>query len=108
MFKGMGNIQQLMKEAQKMSEKMAEAKERLAKEEVSASSGGGMVEATVNGNFQLLRLTIDPEIIQDGDIEMIQDLVKAAVNEATRVAQDKMNEELKGMTGGLPIPGLGF
>ncbi len=100
---GMGN---LMKQAQKMQQQMMRMQEELASREVSAQAGGGMVEATVNGRGELLRLRLEPEVIDPDDAEMLQDLVVAAVGEAQRRAQEMMQEEMGKVTGGLNLPGM--
>jgi DNA-binding YbaB/EbfC family protein len=96
----------IMKQAQALQERMAKLQEEAAKKTVEASSGGGMVTVKVSGRQQLLSVTIDPEIIKSGDVEMLQDLITAAVNEGLRKSQELIAEEMKGMTGGLNIPGL--
>lgn len=96
----------IMKQAQALQERMAKLQEEAAKRTVDASSGGGMVTVKVSGKQQLLSVAIDPEIIKSGDVEMLQDLIMAAVNEGLRKSQELMAEEMKGMTGGLNIPGL--
>lgn len=96
----------IMRQAQALQERMAKLQEEAAKKTVEASSGGGMVTAKVSGRQQLLSLTIDPEVVKSGDVEMLQDLIVAAVNEGLRKSQELMAEEMKGMTGGLNIPGL--
>lgn len=96
----------IMKQAQALQERMAKLQEEAAKKTVEASSGGGMVTVTFNGKQELLSVKIDPEVIRSGDAEMLQDLMVAAVNEGLRKSQALMAEEMKGMTGGLNIPGL--
>ncbi|BCA80900.1 YbaB/EbfC family nucleoid-associated protein [Desulfuromonas sp. AOP6] len=103
MSKGLGNI---MKQAQMMQQKMARMQEELAQREVEASAGGGMVTAVVNGKQQLISLKIDQGVVDPEDIEMLQDLVVAAVNEAIKKSQDMMQEEMSKITGGMNIPGL--
>ncbi|PLX85626.1 MAG: YbaB/EbfC family nucleoid-associated protein [Desulfuromonas sp.] len=103
MSKGMGNI---MKQAQLMQQKMARLQEDLGNREVEASSGGGMVTATVNGKQQLLSLKIEPSAVDAEDVEMLQDLVIAAVNEAIKKSQDMAQQEMSKITGGMQIPGL--
>ncbi len=103
MAKGLGNI---MKQAQLMQKKMARLQEELAERKVEASAGGGMVTAVVNGRQQLLALTIDPGVVDAEDVEMLQDLVLAAVNEALKKSQEMMQEEMGKLTGGLSIPGM--
>jgi DNA-binding YbaB/EbfC family protein len=100
---GMGN---LMKQAQKMQEQMLKMQQELEAREVNASSGGGMVEAVVNGKGELLRLKLDPEVVDPEDVEMLCDLVVAAVGEAQRRAQEMTQQEMSKLTGGMNIPGL--
>jgi DNA-binding YbaB/EbfC family protein len=103
-MKGMGNMGNLMKQAQKVQQKMMKMQEELAQQEVSAQAGGGMVEATVNGRGELLRLRLEPEVVDPEDIEMLADMVVAAVGEAQRRAQDMMQEEMGKLTGGMGLP----
>ena len=100
---GIGNI---MKQAQQMQRRMAQLQEELANKQVEASAGGGMVTATVNGKQQLLGLKIDPAAVDPDDVEMLQDLVIAAVNEALKQSQQMASEEMSKLTGGMSIPGL--
>jgi DNA-binding YbaB/EbfC family protein len=102
----MANIGKLMKQAQEMQAKMAKLQEELALKEVEASSGGGMVTVKMNGQQEVLAIKIDPEVFKEGDQEMLEDLVLAAVNEARRRSLDLAKEEMSKLTGGLPIPGL--
>ncbi|WP_297056029.1 YbaB/EbfC family nucleoid-associated protein [Thermosulfurimonas sp.] len=99
-------MQQLMKQVQKIQKKMAELQETLAERTVSASAGGGMVTAVVNGRQEVVSVKIDPEIFEAGDREMLEDLIVAAVNEALRRSQEMVQEEMAKITGGLKIPGL--
>ncbi len=103
MAKGVGNI---MKQAQQMQQKMARMQEELSTREVEASAGGGMVTATVNGAQQLVALKLEPSVVDPEDLEMLQDLVLAAVNEAIRKSQALAQEEMTKITGGMNIPGL--
>jgi len=96
----------IMKQAQAMQEKMMKVQEEVAKKQVEASSGGGMVTVVANGKQEILSIKIDPEVVDPKDVEMLQDLIVAAVNEAQKKAQEMMAEEVKGLTGGLKIPGL--
>ena len=96
----------LMKQAQALQERMAKLQEEAAKKTVEASSGGGMVTVKFNGKQELLSVSIDPEVIKSGDVEMLQDLFIAAVHEGLRNSRQLVAEEMKGMTGGLNIPGL--
>jgi len=100
------NFGKLMKQAQQMQAKMMQIQEELEKRTVEASSGGGMVKAVVNGKFELLSLTIEKSVVDPEDVEMLQDLVVAAVNEAIRMAQEMTREEMAKVTGGMNIPGL--
>ncbi len=105
MSKQIGNI---MKQAQKMQERLAEIQKEVSQKTVDASSGGGMVTATVNGKQELVSLRIDPSVVDPGDVEMLQDLIVAAVNEALRCSQKMLSDEMAKVTGGLGlnIPGL--
>ena len=103
MSKGLGNI---MKQAQLMQQKMARMQEEIAAREVEASAGGGMVTAVVNGRQQVLSLAIEKSVVDPDDVEMLQDLVLAAVNEAIKKSQEMMQQEMSKVTGGLNIPGL--
>jgi nucleoid-associated protein EbfC len=107
-FPGMmgGNMQQLARQAQKLQQQMAEAQAALDTREFEASAGGGMVSVKVNGKKELLALTIKPEAVDPEDVEMLQDLVIAAVNEALRQAAETIEREMGKMTGGLNMPGL--
>lgn len=95
-----------MKQAQKIKAKMEELQEEMASKTIEASSGGGMVRVVMNGRQELLSLHIDPEVVDPEDLEMLQDLIVAAVNEGIRRSQQLWAEELKKLTGGLPIPGI--
>jgi DNA-binding YbaB/EbfC family protein len=103
------NPNKMMKQMQKMQEEMAIAQEQLAQERVSASAGGGAVKATVSGGLELLEIEIDPAVVDPEDVEILQDAVVAAVNEAMRQAQQLVQERLgavAGPLGNLGIPGL--
>ena len=99
-FPGGFNIQQMMKQAQVMQEKMQKEMDELR---VDASAGGGVVSVQMKGNHEIIALKIDAEAVKDGDVEMLQDLIVAAVNEANR----KVDEAMKGRIGGMLPPGLG-
>ena len=103
MAKGLGNI---FKQAQQIHAKIAQLQEEMAVKTVEASSGGGMVNIVMNGKQELLSIRIDPEVVNREDIDMLQDLIVAAVNEALRKSQEMMTEEMKKVTGGLNIPGV--
>jgi DNA-binding YbaB/EbfC family protein len=97
------NIKQLMKQAQQMQDQM---QQKIATIKVEGSAGGGMVRAEMSGNKELLAITIDKEAVDPNDVEMLQDLVKAAVNEAARKVDEEMQSQLGAMTGGMKIPGM--
>lgn len=97
------DINKLMKQAQQMQETM---QKQLAETVIEATAGGGMVTVTVNGGKQLLSITIDPEVIKDGDVEMLQDLILAAVNDAQRKADEAVSAQMSGMMGGMKLPGM--
>jgi nucleoid-associated protein EbfC len=101
--KGLGNI---LKQAQEMHGKISQLQEEMANKTVEASAGGGMVNIVINGKQQVLSIRIDPEVVNREDVDMLQDLICAAVNEAIRKSQEMMTEEMKKITGGLSIPGL--
>jgi nucleoid-associated protein EbfC len=101
-----GNMSNIMKQAQAMQEQMAKVQEQAAAKTVSGTAGGGIVTVTANGAMQIVSVTLDPEVVKGGDIEMLQDLVVAASNDALRKAHEMMAEEMKSVTGGLKIPGL--
>ncbi len=103
---GGGNMQQLARQAQKLQQQMTEMQAALDAREFEASAGGGMVTVKVNGKKELLALTIKPEAVDPEDVEMLQDLVIAAVNEALRQAAETIEREMGKMTGGLNMPGL--
>jgi DNA-binding YbaB/EbfC family protein len=97
------NIQQMMKQAQQMQERL---QKQMAELQVEASAGGGMVVVKVNGAKQIQSLTIDPEVVSKDDVEMLQDLIAAAVNDAQRKVDEEMSKRMGGMMGGFKIPGL--
>lgn len=101
-----GNMQNIMKQAQAMQEQMAKVQEQAAAKTVSGTAGGGIVTVTANGAMQIVGVVMDPEVVKSGDVEMLQDLVVAAANDALRKAQEMMAEEMKSVTGGMKIPGL--
>ena len=103
MSKGLGDM---MKQAQKLQSKMMELQEEMAGKTVEATAGGGMVTVVVNGKQELISITIDPDVVDRQEIEMLQDLIIAAVNEGVRRAQQILAEEMKKLTGGMAIPGL--
>jgi len=103
MTKGLGNI---LKQAQQIHTKISQLQEEMAGRTVEGCSGGGMVTIVMNGKQEVLSIRIDPEVVNREDIEMLQDLMVAAVNETIRKSQEMMTEEMKKITGGLAIPGL--
>ena len=95
-----------MKQAKKIQEKMAQMQAELELKTVEASAGGGMVTAVVNGKFEVLSLKIEKDVVNSEDVEMLQDLIIAVVNEGIRKAQEMTSEEMSKITGGFNIPGL--
>lgn len=100
------DMRQIMKQAQQMQEQLAAAQEELASQTFEGSAGGGMVTATVTGSQQLSEITIDPSVVDPADVEMLQDLVVAAVNQAMKAAGDAAGEQFGGLGGGLDLGGL--
>ncbi len=98
--------QKMMKQVQEMQKKMAQAQEELANETVEASAGGGMVTVVMSGSLEVREVRIKPEAVDPDDVEMLQDLVTAATNEALRAAQDLASEKLGGATGGMDLPNI--
>jgi DNA-binding YbaB/EbfC family protein len=106
-MKGMpGGMAQLMKQANQMQMKMKKTQEDLAKREFEGTSGGGAVKAKVNGDHFLTNLSIDPEVMKAGDVEMLQDLILTATNDAIKNAKDISQKEMEKITGGMGIPGM--
>ena len=103
MSKGLAGM---MKQAQKMQAQMAKLQEEAAKKTIEASSGGGMITAVVNGKQQLISLKIEEAVVDPSDIEMLQDLIVAAINEAMKQSQEMVADEMGKLTGGMKIPGL--
>lgn len=102
---GGGNMNNLMKQAQKMQQKMANMQEEMENMEFEASVGGGVVKAVVKGNKELKNVIIDPDAVDPDDVEMLEDLVVAAVNQAMKTADESVNKEMSKLTGGLNLPG---
>jgi DNA-binding YbaB/EbfC family protein len=96
----------MMKQVQEMQRKMAQAQEELAVETVEASAGGGMVTVVITGSLEIKEVHIKPEAVDPDDVEMLQDLVMAAANEALRAGQDLASQKLGGATGGLDLPNI--
>ena len=103
---GGANMQQLARQAQKLQQQMTKMQEELDEREFEAASGGGMVTAKVNGKRELLAISIKPEAVDPEDVEMLEDLVMAAVNEALRTAAETVEREMGKLTGGMNMPGL--
>lgn len=99
------NMNNLMKQAQKMQKKMQEMQEDLDTQTFEASAGGGAVKVVVSGKKEVAKVTIDPEVVDEDDVEMLEDLILAAVNEALRTADEKVNKQMSSLTGGLNLPG---
>lgn len=102
----MPNMNDILRQAQVMQNKLAKLQKEMAEKNYEASSGGGMVKAEVSGKQELLKLTIEPQALEGGDVDMLQDLVVAAVNEALRIARDTMEREMSAISGGIKIPGM--
>ena len=100
------NVNKMMQQVQQMQQQMQQAQEELASETVTASAGGGAVKATMTGGLELVSIEIDPDVVDPEDIEMLQDMVLAAVNEALASAQELASKKLGGITGGLGDLGL--
>jgi len=105
-MKGVPNMGNLLKQAQQFQTKMAKLQEELAGRTVEASSGGGMVTVVANGRQEILPITIDPEVVDRDDIEMLQDLILAAVNDALGRAKSMVNDEMGKLTQGLNLPNI--
>src|SRR5918995_2197107 len=97
------NINQMMKQAQQMQERL---QQQMAEMRVEASAGGGMVTVVANGNKQIQSLKIDPEVVSKEDVDMLQDLILAAINDAHRKADEQLSKQMSGLMGGMKIPGL--
>jgi nucleoid-associated protein EbfC len=102
------NISNIMKQAKKMQEKMARLQQELETRTIEAQAGGGMVKVLVNGRYELVSLKIEKEVVNPEDIDMLQDLIVAAVNEGIRKSQEMAQSEMAKITGGLAIPGMGM
>lgn len=103
---GGGNMNQMIKQAQKMQEQMMKMQEELEEKMFEATSGGGAVSAKVSGKKELVEINIKPEVVDPEDVEMLQDLIIASVNEAMRKADESSASEMSRLTGGINIPGL--
>jgi DNA-binding YbaB/EbfC family protein len=103
---GGGDMNSMLRQAQKMQESMEKVKGELELQEYSITSGGGAVEVTITGKREIKTITIKPEVVDPEDIEMLQDLLTAAVNEAIRKVDDTSSREMEKVTGGMSIPGM--
>ncbi len=106
MLPGGKNMQQLMKQAQKMQQEMMKSQEELENKTFTASAGGGMVKVEMNGKHELISLKIDPQVVDPEDVEMLEDLILAAIQEAGNSVTEASNETMGKLTGGMKIPGL--
>lgn len=102
----MGNMNNMLKQAQKLQEEMAKTQEELKMKTVEASVGGGAVQVVVSGKMELVELKIKPEAVDPEDVEMLEDMIKAAVNEGFRKVEEMTSTEMGKLTGGLKLPGL--
>ena len=105
-MRGMGNMQGMMKQMQKMQKKMADAQEKLGEERIEGSAGGGMVSVIVSGHKEILEVNINEEVVDPDDIEMLQDLVVAATNDALKKAEELTNQTMGQFTKGINLPGF--
>ncbi|MDD2443412.1 MAG: YbaB/EbfC family nucleoid-associated protein [Desulfotomaculaceae bacterium] len=101
-----GNMNKMMKQVQKMQQEMVKLQEELGNRTVESTAGGGVVKVVANGKNEIISVEIKPEAVDPEDVEMLQDLIQAAVNEALKKAQDMVSQEMSRLTGGIKIPGL--
>ncbi len=102
----MRNMNDILRQAQVMQNKIAKLQQEMAERTFDAASGGGMVKAVVSGKQELLKLTIEPQALEGGDVEMLEDLILAAVNEALRIARESVEREMSAISGGIKLPGV--
>ena len=102
---GMGNMNNMIKQAQKMQKDMMKVQEELEQRQIEASAGGGAITVVVTGKKELVSIKIKPEVVDPEDVELLQDLILAAVNEAIRMAEEMVGSEMGKLTGGLGLPG---
>ncbi len=100
----MNNMSQIMKQAKAMQEKMNELQQKVEKEEVEGSSGGGLVKITLNGKYMTTKVSIDPSLMKENETEILEDLVIAAINDATKKIAENMNNQLGSISGGIDLP----
>ena len=103
---GLGDLSHLLKQAQKMQKEVGRIQEELKDKVVEGTAGGGMVKTLVNGSRELLSIKIDPSVVDPEDVEMLEDLVAAAVKQGLKAAKELQEKEYAGLTGGMPIPGM--
>lgn len=101
-----GNMNKMLKQVQKMQQDMVKLQEELGERRVESTAGGGVVKVIANGKNEIISIEIKPEAVDPEDVEMLQDLITAAVNEALRQAQDMVSQEMSKLTGGMKIPGM--
>lgn len=101
-----GNMNKMLKQVQKMQQDMVKLQEELGERRVESTAGGGVVKVIANGKNEIISIEIKPEAVDPEDVEMLQDLITAAVNEALRQAQDMVSQEMGKLTGGMKIPGM--
>ena len=106
MFKGLGQMASLMRQAQEVGGQMKEMNEKISAQRVEGTSGGGMIKVEANGLGEILQVTIDPQLVQSGDVEMIQDLTVAAINQANEKTKQLQGEQMGALTQGLDLGGL--
>jgi hypothetical protein len=106
MMKGMGNMGQMVKQAQKLQSRMLRLQEELGERTVESSAGGGVVKVVANGRQQIVEIRIEREVVNPDDVDMLQDLVLTAVNDALAKAQSMVSGEMSKLTGGMSLPGL--
>lgn len=102
----MRNMNEIVRQAQIMQNKLGKLQEEAEKNTYEASAGGGMVKVVVNGKQVMQSITIDPEALKDADVEMLQDLILSAVNEANRISRESLEREMTNLSGGIRLPGL--
>lgn len=103
---GAGGMASLMKQANQMQAKMKKAQEEMASREFTGTSGGGAVTAKVTGDNKILGLTINPEVVKSDDLDMLQDMIVSAINDALKTAKDESSKEMSKITGGMNLPGM--
>ena len=100
----MSNISQIMKQAKAMQEKMNELQQKVEKEEIEGSSGGGLVKLTLNGKYVATKISIDPSLMKESETDILEDLIVAAINDATKKIAENMNNQLGSISGGIDLP----